>query len=221
MKDFNEKTLVHKLEKILRKKFFTDASFKEFSAGYGIADLVFAPNFSFKKNTVKRSPITNFYILSLLLTLQANKKYALEDICNEFNLPAFETNKYISFLKKNEYIQQIDKKYYMKSLTEHELNPIKKIIAIEAKLYDHKNGLIQARRYQYFADESYLAILKRAERNIDIDEFNKYNIGLILFDDKTGEVEIKHPQNTNEIFEYNVSFFAKEQMINKFISLSF
>jgi len=222
MKSFDEKTLVQKLEKILIKKFFTDVSFREFSAGYGIADLVFAPDFSFKKNTISRAPLTDFNILSMLISLEVNKEYSLGELHKQFNyLQPSKLNKSISFLIKNKYLYKADKKYYIKTVEEGTINPIKKIIAIEAKLSDHRNGLIQARRYQYFADESYLAILKKAERNINMDEFNKYNIGLILFNDKTGNIEIRNPQNYNNIFKYNVSFFAKELMLNQFINPAF
>lgn len=222
LKAFSEKTLVQKLDKILKKKFLTDTSFKEFSAGYGIADLVFAPDFSFKRNTTNRAPLTNFNILRILLTLKENREYPLEELYQQFNyLTNKEVNKYITFLEKNKYLHKVNKKTYIKFIGESDINPIKKIIAIEAKLFDYKNGLIQARRYQYFADESYLAILKKTENNINFEEFNKYNIGLILFDDKNGDIEIRYPQKINNIFESNVSLFAKELMINRFISPAF
>ena len=42
-----------------------------------------------------------------------------------------------------------------------------KIIAIEAKLSDWKNGFYQALRYRYFANQSYLAIKNGYIKNID------------------------------------------------------
>src|SRR3989344_3895402 len=87
-------------------------------------------------------------------------------------------------------------------------------------LSDHKGGLVQARRYQYFADESCLAILKEAEKNIDFEEFNKYNIGLILFDTATNTIEIKSPKRRNQSNEDNVSIFAKQIMLSRFLSFS-
>jgi len=222
MKSFNEKKLVSKLDKILKKEFGTNLAFHEFSAGYGIADLVFAQNFSFKKSILKRTPITNFNNLKILLTLENKKTYGLSEIVGMFpQLTLPEIKKQIRLLVANNYIEKISKDTYIKSVDEEGLNPIKKIIAIEVKLNDHKNGLIQARRYKYFADESYLAILKEAEKNIDYTEFNKYNIGLILFDNKTNSIEIKNPQKTNFNNECSLSLFAKEMMLNKFMRLSF
>lgn len=222
MKRLNEKNLVQQLEKILKKKFFTNMSFTEFSAGYGIADLVLAPDFLFKNSHIKRAPITDYNTLRMLLILNCNKKFSLDELYEKFDyLTVNQINKQVTFLTKNGYIKKIDKKYFIKLIERTKLNPIKKIIAIEAKLTDYKNGLIQARRYQYFADESYLAILKKAEKNIDLKEFNRYNIGLILFDEEKCSVEIKYPKKNNTVLEYNIGLFAKELIFNKFIRPSF
>lgn len=221
MRNLSEKTLVQKLDKILKKKFGTNLAFHEFSAGYGIADLVFAPNFSFKRSVAKRTPLTDFTCLKIFLTLEKNGVYSFDQIKSFFSsLDIKCLKKNLSFLVKNKYIKKIGKDSYAKVNEEEELNQIKKIIAIEVKLSDHKGGLIQARRYQYFADESYLAILKEAEKNIDFGGFNKYNIGLILFDTATNTIEIKSPKRRNQSNEDNVSIFAKQMMLSRFLSFS-
>lgn len=222
MSKFDEKALVIKLDKILKREFGTDLAFHEFSTGYGIADLVFAPNFSFKKNFIGRTPLTSFNSLKILLTLEENKYYQLSDIIEIF--PQFtlqEIKKIFKVLVKNKYVIKISRGVYKKVISRDLLNPIKKIIAIEVKLTDYRNGLIQARRYQYFADESYLAILKEAERNINFDEFHKHNIGLILFDSKSNSIEIKCPQSINYNYAKEISIFAKEIMLSKSVSFSF
>lgn len=222
MKNFNEKKLVSKLDKILKKEFGTNLGFREFSAGYGIADLVFAQDFSFKKNVVKREPITNFNNLKILLTLEDKKAYTISEIISIFpQLSTSEIKKQLRILVANNYIEKIDIDTYVKSVEQEKINPIKKVIAIEVKLSDHRNGLIQARRYKYFADESYLAILKEAEKNIDFTEFNKHNIGLILFDNKTNSIEIKYPQQASCTGEDSLRLFAKEMMLSKFMKFGF
>lgn len=221
MKSFYEKNLVQKLDKILKREFETNLAFHEFSAGYGIADLVFAPHFSFKKNLIERPPLTNFNSLKLLMTLQNEVIYKLTDILGLFDyLTMPEVKKQVNLLASSRYLEKIEKDTYIK-IKKDTLSPIKKIIAIEVKLNDHKSGLTQARRYQYFADESYLAILKTAEKNINFEEFNKYNIGLILFNDKTNEIEIKCPQKNNLNYENSVNLLAKEMMVSRFINFAF
>lgn len=221
MRNLNEKTLVQKLDKILKKEFGTNLAFHEFSAGYGIADLVFAPDFSFRKNIVKRTPLTDFNCLKLFLTLEKGEVYSLDRISLLFpSLEKSSLKKNLNFLVANRYLKKMGQSSYVKIGVEEELNRIKRIIAIEVKLSDHRGGLVQARRYQYFADESYLAILKEAEKNIDFDEFKKYNIGLILFDTKTNTIEIKTPKHKNISFEGHVSIFAKQMMLTRFLSFS-
>lgn len=222
MKSFNERELVRKLDKILMKEFGTNLSFHEFSAGYGIADLVLAPNFSFKKNNIGRTPLTSFNGLNLFLMLENKKEYDIFNIQKIFNhLTTCEVKREIKALLDCQYIKKVGTNRYIKITQKNGINPIKRIVAVEVKLNDHKAGLTQARRYQYFADDSYLAILKDAEKNIDFDEFNKHNIGLILFDRNTNSIEIKSPIRANYNCDNSVNLFAKEMMFNRFINLSF
>lgn len=221
MTNFYEKDLVSKLDNILKREFGTNLAFHEFSAGYGIADLVFAPEFSFDKKNIKRTPITDFNSLTILLTLSRKLTYGFNEITEVF--PYFsqkEIKKSLRNLLIGGYIEKVNKHYYRKIPTTNRLNPINKIVAIEVKLKDHRKGLVQARRYQYFADSSYLAILKEAENNIDIAEFNRYNIGLILFDKNKERIEIRHPQPNNQHYQQRVSLFAKEMMLSKFMSFA-
>lgn len=218
MPNFDEKELVLKLDRILKKEFGTNLAFHEFSAGYGIADLVFAPNFSFKRKSITRTPITDFSSLALFLTLSDTKTYSQSEIAQLF--PQFtqrEVKRVIQALTYSQYLEKIGKDSFKKIEMVDPINPIKNIIAIEVKLKDHKKGLIQARRYQYFADESYLAILKEAEKNIDYEEFNKQNIGLILFDSKMNTIEVKHPKSINHNYQNTVGLFAKEMMLSRFM----
>ncbi len=217
MRNFNEKKLVSKLDKILKREFGTNLAFHEFSAGYGIADLVFASNFSFSKKNIKRTPLTDFNSLNIFLTLEENKIYNILEIASIFpHLNERELKNQIKNLVSLGYLEK-NRDEFKKIIDINSLSPIQKIIAIEVKLSDHKSGLTQARRYQYFADESYLAILKEAEKNIDIEEFNRHNIGLILYDNKTNTIEIKYPQSNNDICDNSVSIFAKEMMMSQYL----
>jgi hypothetical protein len=66
-------------------------------------------------------------------------------------------------------------------------------IAIEVKIKDWKQGLYQAWRYKSFAEKSYLAVYKPYAKNIDIKLFEQYNVGLIIFGEKTIEIK-NHPK---------------------------
>jgi hypothetical protein len=52
-------------------------------------------------------------------------------------------------------------------------------IAIEAKIKDWKNGLIQAQRYLCFSDYSYVALPEASIKSVDINQFIEAGIGLL------------------------------------------
>lgn len=61
-------------------------------------------------------------------------------------------------------------------------------IAIEVKIKDWKQGLYQAWRYSSFAEKSYLAIYEKYSKNIDVELFRRYNVGLIIFNESEVKV---------------------------------
>ena len=210
----SEAELVTKIEKILKEKFKTDLTFREISAGYGIADLVIAP--SEMSGIINREPITHFGTLKFYLEL-SKKRYTLEELHSLIpHLPRSNTRKSINFLLHNGYLtKEIDGKY-VKSDILAKNEPIQKIIAIEAKLTDYRNGIIQAKRYQYFADQSYLAILKAASRHIDTEALLSSGIGLILFDEISETVDILKPKKlVDSVQEKTYRLFARELMLNQ------
>lgn len=213
----SEADLVAKIEIYLQKKFDTNLTFREVSAGYGIADLVIAPSET-DSEMGERHPITNFGILKYYLELN-KKKYSYGELLSSAKFTSEqETKKYISFLIKNNYLTTSDRITYKKNNILSN-GSFQKIIAIEAKLTDYKNGIIQAKRYQYFADQSYLAILKSASKNIDIKDLTMSGIGLILFDEKTENIKIIKPKACSNVQEKIYKIFAGELMLSR-INLS-
>lgn len=210
----SEAELVTKIEKLLQEKFKTELTFREVSAGYGIADLVIAPSETF--SPINREPITHFGTLKFFLEL-SKKRYNLGELYTLLpHVPQRDVRKSISFLLNNGYLKLgVDGKY-QKSQILIKNEPIQRIIAIEAKLTDYRNGIIQARRYQYFADQSYLAILKSASKHIDTDSLLQSGIGLILFDENSETVNILKPKKVSEGVQEKVyRLFARELMLNQ------
>ena len=77
-------------------------------------------------------------------------------------------------------------------------------IAIEVKIKDWKQGLYQAWKYNAFAEKSYLAIYKKYAKNIDIKMFEKYNVGLIIFDENSILVKNIPKNNSFKKKEYSI-----------------
>ncbi|MCY3804391.1 MAG: hypothetical protein OXF85_00730 [Candidatus Saccharibacteria bacterium] len=209
----SESDLVSKIEKLLQKKYNTQLTFREVSAGYGIADLVIAPTITEDGTPMTRLPITHFGILQFYLNL-GRGSYTFDKITelSPFIHPR-NLRRYINFLVENEYLIKTEERYKKSRILENQ-QPIKKIIAIEAKLSDYKSGLVQAKRYQYFADQSYLAILRKAAKYIDASSIRQSGIGLILFDELTGTIQIK-PGASVSIQQKIYKVFARETILSR------
>ncbi len=216
----SEFDLVSYLAESLKDEFKTDAFAREFSVGYGIADLVFARSFYAKKNKLGRKPLDNYYALMLYLSLSADQEFSLTYAATVLRSSRGIAQQATRVLLDDGYIAELKRGSYTKT-TVIEPEPLR-LVAIEAKLKDWKQGILQARRYKSFTDESYLAILARYEKNIDPALLETHDIGLILVDPATGSIEFKRrpvgnrPQHmveqvetelyAHELFRGNYSF---------------
>ena len=217
-KILSEYELVSHLAEKLKPEFQTDVFAREFAVGYGIADLVFAKSFYSKKNKMDRRPISNYYSLILYLAIQQNQTFTTTDARQILRTSQSVAHTAVVTLVEDGYIQQTAKGSYIKSL---EVEPPQlKLVAIEAKLRDWKQGILQARRYKTFTDESYLAILAKYEKNIDPELLKYHDIGLILVDDSSGTITFKRrpeglrPKYMTESVE--TELFANEVFLNSF-----
>src|SRR5262249_27532302 len=138
----SEAELVSKIETILQEKFSTQLTFREISAGYGFADLVIAPSETY--SPISREPITHFGTLKFFLEL-GRKRYSLDELhaLAPF-VPKKDLKKSINFLLTNNYLNLSANGKFQKNQILIKEEPIQKIIAIEAKLTDYRNGIIQA-----------------------------------------------------------------------------
>lgn len=207
----SENDLVQLLAAGLKQNFNTDIAVREFAGGYGIADLVFAKDFYTNKNLLERKPINNYYALKSYLTLPDQESFTFKEIVRSSGGGISIGRDVRNILVGDGYIQKEGQVYY-KSLTSFK-NPIKKLIAIEVKLRDWKQGILQARRYKSYADECYLAILSKYEKNIDKTYMARFGIGLILFNENNGDIWIKDKPSeniTSPIHDSLIDMFARE-----------
>ncbi len=207
----SEADLVQLLASGLQRRFNTNIAVQEFAGGYGIADLVFAKNFLTGQNVINRKPLNNYYALKSYLSLPQKEPFTLNDIIKASGGGKTIGSTVTNILTSGNYIFKEDKLYYKidNSLT----NPIKKLVAIEVKLRDWKQGILQARRYKSYTDECYLALLSRYEKNVDMSYLSQFGIGLILLNEENGEIWIKQKPTRNtlsSIYDDVVGLFAKE-----------
>ncbi len=214
-----EKEMVAALSSGLKSRFKTDVAIKEFSAGYGIADLVFARNFITTKNVLRRKPINNYFALKTLLAFDNDRGFNVTDVMRVTGTSKNMSDKAIKYLLGEEYIYETSGVYYKSNISL--INPVKHLVAVEAKLKDWKQGILQARRYKSFTSECYLAILSKYEANIDRYYLDKFDIGLILFNHNNGNILIKRKPQKNlalSIYEEITGIFAKELFLNQTIA---
>ncbi len=188
-KILSEFEMVSQLAEGLKTEFKTDVYVREFTAGYGIADLVFAKSFLSNVNSIDRKPISNYYALVLYLGINGIEAFSAKEAKSITRSSLATTQKAISYLLQNGYIERSGSRHYTKSYVMEK--PDLKLVAIEAKLSDWKQGILQARRYKSFTDESYLALLSKYAKNVDHKLLEAHDIGLILVDEENGQVEFK------------------------------
>lgn len=97
-------------------------------------------------------------------------------------------------------------------------NKYTKFIAIEVKISDWRQGLYQAWRYSSFAEKSYLALYKEYSKNIDIGLFKEYNVGLIIFDERTIQV-LHNPEQISFSDENTYMIQLREKIWQRSLSI--
>lgn len=214
----SEFDLVSYLAEKLKSEFETDAFVREFSAGYGIADLVFARSFYARTNKLDRKPINNYYALTLYLSLIDSQEFSVTNAAAILQSSRGIAQQATKILLDDGYIIELKHGCYAKTVVIKQ-EPLR-LVAIEAKLKDWKQGILQARRYKAFTDESYLAILARYENNIDSRLLEAHDIGLILVDPVTGNINFKRrpignrPQHMTEQIE--TELYAHELFLGSY-----
>ena len=149
---------------------------EEVKLGFGIADLVISDRID-DQLKVEDDFLTSVDI-SIYRVIEKRKKVTLDLISDQTKCNKGQLVKSLNKLIRRALIQQVDVYFILSS--KYEL-AYSESIAIEAKLKNWKRALMQAYRYKWFADYSYVVLdhahVKPALQNIEL--FKKYNIGLI------------------------------------------
>jgi len=186
-----EEEMIQPLKSFLINEFYLDAVTEEFTAGYGIADIV-----GIKYNYLKLKsrfnaglkPVTNMRELSILEFLQRSNPSTIEDL-------AIKTGLSISYIKTILIKSLIEKCYIEKKDNNYKLirdifSFTDLVISIEAKLSKWKKALAQAKRYQHFSNIVFVALPKHIIKQINMEMFIRNNIGILSVGD-TISIEFK------------------------------
>ena len=189
----SEKIFVDQLENWYTNKGYMTK--REVNAGHGVADLVVT---KLDKDQCKKRERNNqikpllkdkyFLALRYIPDIKDTKtpvdiNYLIKRTGLSKNLLRYGI---LRELETNGYLLTLNKTTYKKINGWEPLS--NEVVAVEAKLKDWKQGLLQAIRYNAFADYVYLAMPNL--NNIDVERFKKFGIGLMLFHEGLGEPNI-------------------------------
>lgn len=149
---------------------------EEVSLGFGIADLV-VTELKDSTETIKREKLTSIDI-NVYQIVKNKKKVSLDLVTTTTGIKRQDILKSLERLIKYSFVSKMDS-YYVFS-NKYELS-FKKNIAFEAKLRNWKKAVMQAYRYKWFADYSYV-VLDEAHSKVAIENlplFKKLNVGLM------------------------------------------
>lgn len=209
----------YEMIKRLEKHYKNSLVFKEIGSGYGIADLVIMKNkSSFGKFLDQRygNFLFNNDQIKIFMFLRKKKKgTTFEEILRNHYISASRL-KY-SILKHLISVGAITKNqdlYYR--------NPrfslfASRTVAIEGKLSDWQGGLTQAIRYQRFAQQVYVALDEDFIHRVNIEEFKKFNVGLISVGSKVNEIL---PAETSSPLDPIMRYAISERILEKSIQLN-
>jgi len=170
---------------------------KEVRMGIGIPDIVI--NLGAPKSITR---ITDYYILLLAEYVKQEKKIALTKAIEYFSFDQARFQNIINqaiekriLAIRNGFVY-CDKKVFNLNLG--------KAIAIEAKMKNWKDGLLQAQRYLLFANYSYLALPENKVQNVDLELLREKGIGLLSVTEN-GLKEVLPPLES-ELYEYKQKY---------------
>ncbi|MDG0032733.1 hypothetical protein MMB68_24600 [Priestia sp. Y58] len=193
--------------------------FKEIGSGYGIADLIIIKNkAAFNQFVEGRKGVflSNSDQIKIFKFLRKKKRGVSFDelvqnhYISETRLKYQVLNYLIStgaIIKKNN--------LYFRNEQFSLFSP--RTVAIEGKLNNWKAGLTQAIRYQRFAEQVYVALDEDFVHRADLEEFKKFNIGLISVGPKVKEIlAAKISPPLDPIMKYGIA----EQLVEKNLKLN-
>lgn len=179
----------------------------EIRMGIGIPDI------SFNLGGNRRIKcVDDYFLFSVWDYVYAKKKTTLKEISNQFLFSLEKVKKYVSQLVgmslvavKDEVVRAI------KSIRNARLGIT---VAVEAKISDWKNGLIQAQRYLLFSDYSYLVMPEKNIKLVDIALVEESGIGLLCV--KEGEMEEVFPAKKSDECDYYLKYMHTSVLFDRY-----
>jgi hypothetical protein len=192
-----EADMVEPLRVLMRDGLHLDVVAEEFSAGYGIADLVGAAICKRSCRTRRGSgmctPLDDLPLLEVLLSLTPGLRRSLGYVQSRLSFSESTLRqKVLPQLARDGLIER-DHDGYVR-LVKLPPQPTKHIVAVELKRTRWRQAIIQARRYTYFADQTYVALWNGTAPRVDRRLLYKHRLGLIAVEGNSAEILLEAPR---------------------------
>lgn len=179
----------------------------EIRMGIGIPDI------SFNLGGNRRIKcVDDYYLFTIWDYINEKRKTTIKEIGNQFLFSVEKVKKYVFQLAKMSLVAV--KEEIVRVISNIRNARLGITIAVEAKISDWKNGLLQAQRYLLFSDYSYLALPEENIQLVDIELLKKAGIGLLSIRD--GELEeIMDAQKSCEC-EYSLKYMHTSILFDRY-----
>ncbi len=209
MKFNSESELVDLLKTNLRNTFHRQnvEIFDEVSFGFGRADIVICEYIQITKNNISRTALDSFAI-NIYQIIRNNEGVDFDELYDITRSHKKSIVDALNTLIEGDYIETSGGGFKIKNYYE---KPIKNSFAIEAKIKNWKQALIQAYRYKWFAEFAYVVLdayyVNPAIQNIET--FRKYNVGLASLS-RDGDLIRYYNPNKNKPIDSNMQILLYE-----------
>lgn len=191
-----EAHMINPIKQLLFDKMFIDVADQEFTAGYGIADIVGATLCS--ESCQKREslglaiPFDHIQYVSVLLLLRQNRWSSFTSLAKK--VPFSESTLRQKVLPKLNRLKVIERNGDLFRLCINLPKPTQNLIAVEAKQTKWREAILQARRYAFFADQTFIAVWSETIKLVDRKFLYRHRIGLISVEGSSAEIVIDAPK---------------------------
>lgn len=191
-----EAHMIEPIRQLMREDMGLEVIVEEFSAGYGIADLVGASmskeNCRTRKSMGLTTPLDNRHFVEVLLLLRPGVRRSFTYLLNRIPLSESTLRQKVLPQMEAHGLIKRDADDYVSLLGEPS-QPTECIVAVEAKQTRWRDAIIQARRYTFFADQTYIAVWNGAAGRVDRMLLYRHRIGLIGVEPDGAEVFFEAP----------------------------
>lgn len=194
-----EVQMIAPTQALMRETMGLEVITEEFSAGYGIADLVGAT--MCKKCWRKRatlgvaSPVDHRPLIEVLFALKSGRRKSLSNLatCVSFAESTLR-HKVLPLMASRGFIEQHADGYVQLLLDPPA--PTSSIVAVEVKQTRWREAILQARRYTFFADQTYVAVWNGSAKLVDRKMLYRHRIGLIAVEPEGAEILLEAPHRS-------------------------